>query len=124
VVHARSSSPTPMSVHFKDGKKFVDGREILRVGFRESLSSNGVTVYTACAWADGTTSCNCTGWATSKKTPKSCKHSLAVHPGDARILRDTDADERRAFNRLSATLEAHETRVEAPKKGRKIILGD
>jgi hypothetical protein len=109
-----------MSAHFRDGKKFVDGREIPRVGFRESLSSNGVTIYTACAWADGTTSCNCTGWATSKTADKfgnpkakACTHSKRVRPGDAVSLLVTE----RTFREPEARVEAP-----SPKKGRKIVL--
>jgi len=113
-----------MTTSFKNGKKYVDGREIQRVGFRESLSSNGVTIYTACAWADGTTSCNCQGWATSKTKDKfgnpkakTCAHSKSVAPGHAvSITRSSDE---------MVTHWLHEqARVEAPKKGRKIILDD
>lgn len=103
-----------MTTHFAAGFKYVNGREVERVGFKEFLSSNGVTRYMACMWADGEASCNCPGWATSKKTPKSCRHSRDVRSGDAVLL---DAIHTRMDGRF-----IRGTRVEVPSKKRKIIL--
>lgn len=63
-----------MSTHFKNGKKITDGRTIEPKFVQEALSSNGMTVYSAVLWADGSTSCNCPAWANRKK----CKHSDAA----------------------------------------------
>lgn len=79
-----------MAETFRDGKKYVDGRVVEPQYLYEALSSNGTTVYTATVWQDGGISCNCTGWATSKKTPKACKHTKAAADitGDVLITRD------------------------------------
>ena len=66
-------------VSFRDGYKFDDGVRIAPVSRRTYTSSNGYTIYTAVAWADGSTSCNCPGWVFKKKNkPQSCKHSKEV----------------------------------------------
>lgn len=79
--------------------------------------------------ADGIPSCNCPGWATSKKTPKSCKHSRQVHGEQYETLGEQVVVD--SFDFATATFGrvvrgsryTPEKRVEAPpKKKRKIIL--
>src|SRR5574338_84039 len=83
----RDQRATPI---FRDGKKYLYGVAYVMVGFRQSLSSDGVTTYTAIMWSDGKASCNCPGWATSKTRDKfgnpkekTCRHSRDVREGDA-----------------------------------------
>jgi hypothetical protein len=59
-----------MPTSFRNGMKYVDGTVYCAVRHVEVLSSNGHTVYTASLWQDGTTSCNCPGWAMRKR----CRH--------------------------------------------------
>ena len=66
-----------MSTHFKDGYKFVEGHRfepLIGIDF-VSQSSPGRNPYRTILWADGTTSCNCRGWATHKR----CRHCDEVH---------------------------------------------
>jgi hypothetical protein len=111
-----------MTTSFRDGYKYVDGTAIPSLGTQEFLSSNGVTKYTAVAWADGTTSCNCTGWSTSKKTPRQCKHSRQVQPGvDIRL--DLPVDHETVYGAgKSSVVSTKRQRVEVEKKGKRRIV--
>jgi hypothetical protein len=60
---------------FRDGKMFVGGEEVKPRHYLTCYGSNGVTIYTAILWADGTTSCNCPAWRFEKKGVRKCKHS-------------------------------------------------
>jgi len=57
-----------MAVSFRDGKKWVDGRAYEPLAMKETKSRTNPTrkPYQTVFWADGTASCNCTGWATHK----------------------------------------------------------
>jgi hypothetical protein len=76
-----------MAVSFRDGKKYDNGREILAKHVVEQLSSNGRTIYTAVLWVDGSTSCNCPGWANRH----ACKHAKAAASATASVSLSNNA---------------------------------
>ena len=65
-----------MEATYKDGKKHLGGKVIEPRHTLNTLSSNGMTVYTAVLWEDGTTSCNCPGWWSKKGKVRTCKHTV------------------------------------------------
>lgn len=70
--------------------KFDGNKQIEMVAIKESVSSNGVTIYTTCKWADDSLSCNCLGWANSKHTPKVCRHTKESVKYDYRDMQPPD----------------------------------
>jgi hypothetical protein len=71
-------------MHFKNGVKYTDdGKAVRPDRIAEYESSNGVTVYSATLWQDGTASCNCPGWS-NRKTCKHAKDVLAGGRGTAK----------------------------------------
>jgi hypothetical protein len=60
---------------FKRGKKLLDGKEIEAKHRLILYGSDGVSIYTATLWVDGTTSCNCPGWRFPRKGGRTCKHA-------------------------------------------------
>jgi hypothetical protein len=60
---------------FKKGKKFIGDKTIEAKYRLLTHGSDGVTIYTATLWADGTTSCNCPAWRFAKGDARKCKHS-------------------------------------------------
>lgn len=72
-----------MGWQFSDGNKIANGRRIACTGARNYLSSDQNTVYTVKDWADGTSSCNCPGWArrVDKRTgERTCAHVRGERP--------------------------------------------
>lgn len=90
-----------MAIHFKDGKKVDGGKQYDATAVLITYSSNGITIYTATRWSDDTASCNCQGWATSKKDPKSCKHSRRVATMHG-VVNETGAPAANTVGRLAA----------------------
>lgn len=64
-----------MKPAFKRGKKFLDDKEIEAKHRLILYGSDGVSIYTATLWADGTTSCNCPGWSFQHAKGGTCKHA-------------------------------------------------
>jgi len=93
-------SRTPDKPSFKQGQKFV-GNKAIKAKYRLiTHGSDGVTVYTATLWEDGTTSCNCPAWRFQKSSSeRGCKHATR-----ARFL-DQDVDETGMSNRTPAAKE-------------------
>jgi hypothetical protein len=60
---------------FKRGKKLLDGKEIEAKHRLILYGSDGVSIYTATLWTDGTTSCNCPGWSFQHAKGGTCKHA-------------------------------------------------
>ena len=65
-----------MKPSFRRGKKFLGDETVEPKHRLITFGSDGVTVYTATLWVDGTTSCNCPAWRFAKGDTRKCKHSL------------------------------------------------
>ena len=59
---------------YRNNQKFEGGQVVGTLELsKESISSNGHTIYTTIKWSDGSVTCNCPGWGVRK----TCKHMKA-----------------------------------------------
>lgn len=66
----RADTAPRVTTFYRAGLKYEGEKAIQPASTEEYLSSNGLTVYTVTRWRDGTSSCNCPGWAVRKY----CRH--------------------------------------------------
>lgn len=60
---------------FHGGQKFIGSLAISARYRLTCFGSDGVTIYTATLWADGTSSCNCPAWRFERNGVRKCKHA-------------------------------------------------
>jgi len=100
---------------FKDGKKInPDGTICDLVKLKESLSSNGHTIYLTSLWSDGEMSCDCPGWTIKRGATRKCKHTRASGQCDHSDMQDVNNFESMTgsapINRSQVVLPAREHR--------------
>jgi hypothetical protein len=98
--------------------KVTDWVEIKAVDVRHYRSRNGVTVYTTHAWADGTHSCNCPGWANGGGK-RDCDHVKRMKRGEPSDVVMTTV-EQQYFDRKTAAAKQTTSVVVQPKPTRLI----
>lgn len=101
-----------MKPAFKRGKKLLDGKEIEAKHRLILYGSDGISIYTATLWADGTTSCNCPGWSFQHAKGKTCKHAKRAESLTATI------DETGGPDRSTSAVSGESPRGTSPFKRR------